>query len=241
MAQGIPLSLRSCHYHRIKTGRHIPLLGWFFPSHWPQRTSSQHGSQQYHFRAAPWSRMWNMYYVLLHQQSTEVSRARGSQKSLRHSSCPRALTAVTSAIWHLLQHLSVGLPPCLQSAARAQIHHGPAFQRGSEGTWALKQSLLSLGLRAPRDLTAVLGGPPHLQGVILQKKMEIGNLRSLILVTCYWMLWTWAWPFSPSPSYSLEFPHLLLVFKISILRQEVYRLQMEEAGHTGYLMWLFHL
>lgn len=127
---------------------------------------------------------------------------------------------------------------CLPASNQQQ---GPAFQRGSEGTWALKQSLLSLGLRAPRDLTAVLGGPPHLQGVILQKKMEIGNLRSLILVTCYWMLWTWAWPFSPSPSYSLEFPHLLLVFKISILRQEVYRLQMQEAGHTGYLMWLFHL
>lgn len=46
---------------------------------------------------------------------------------------PTSPTAVTSAIWHLLQHLSVGLPPCLQSAARAQIHHGPAFQRGGEG------------------------------------------------------------------------------------------------------------
>lgn len=98
---------------------------------------------------------------------------------------PTSPTAVTSAIWHLLQHLSVGLPPCLQSAARAQIHHGPAFQRGGEGTWALKQSLLSLGLRAPKDLNAVLEGPPHLQGVILRRKKE-GNYIAEAVLHFWW-------------------------------------------------------
>lgn len=62
----------------------------------------------------------------------------------------------------------------------------------------------------------------------------MGNLRSLIPVTCHSMLWIWVWPFFPSPSSSLEFSHQLLVLKISMHRQKVHWLQVEEAGHSEY-------
>lgn len=67
-----------------------------------------------------------MYYVLLHQGSTEVSR-KLTEKSERFQ-LPTGPVDVTSPIWPLLQHLSVGLPPHLQPTARAQVHLGQHFQ-----------------------------------------------------------------------------------------------------------------
>lgn len=160
MIQDLPLSSCSCHYHRTKAGSHIPLLGCFLPSHWPQGTSSQHGSQHAAPRAAPWSRMWGMYCVPLHQRSAEVSR-KLTEKSERFQ-LPMGPVAVTSPIWPLLQHHSMGLPPHLQPAARAQVHHGPAFQRRREAPWALKQSLLSSNCCVRRS--------SHLQGDTSEKK-----------------------------------------------------------------------
>lgn len=171
-------------------------------------------------------------YLLLLQLSREVSRARGSQKTLGDCNC---LWALQLWPWTSGISYSVLVWVCLPASNQQQVeptHHGPAFQRESEGTWALKQSLLSLEPRRPKNLTPVQGTAGFSTSETCA--IENGNLRSLILITRYWMLWTWVWSFSPSPSSSLEFSHQLLVFKISVLRQKVYWLQVEEAGHSGY-------
>lgn len=96
-------------------------------------------------------------YVLLHQLSRELSGARGSQKTLADCDYLWALQ-----LWPGPSGISycILMWVCIPASIQQQVqllHYKQAFQRGSEGTWALKQSMLNLENPLTPDPTE--GGP----------------------------------------------------------------------------------